>query len=141
MIDETLRMSGRFRSIFAGVNAGIGLSTMESTVLAVVVEAPTPPTVPQIGRSLGHPRQVIQRAVNSLVDAGIVETRENPDHKRARMLVPTAKGRAIKGHADAGAGGIADELLKEIEPALCQRVTRDLRTVRGVIEAYLRAKA
>src|SRR5690242_20280581 len=92
MIDEVLRMGGRIRSMFGEVNAGAGLSAMETTVLTAVVEARFPPTVPQIGRSLGHPRQVIQRAVNALLERGYLDTSDNPEHKRARLLTPTAEG-------------------------------------------------
>jgi DNA-binding MarR family transcriptional regulator len=140
MVDEVVRMSGRLKSIFAHVNSGAGLSSMENTVLAAVVEASTPPTVPQIGRSLGHPRQVIQRAVNSLIEEGIIETRPNPEHKRARLLVPTLKGGQLKAKAHASADEIVLELFRRLEPGLCERVTSDLHSARSVIEDYLRAR-
>src|SRR5437899_1679668 len=77
LFDEVLRTQGRLRSVFADVNAATGLTSMEATVLTAIVEARFAPTVPQIGRSLGHPRQVIQRAATSLIAAGIIETRAN----------------------------------------------------------------
>jgi len=140
MIDEVLRMSGRIRSIFGDVNAGTGLSAMETTVLTAVAESRFPPTVPQIGRSLGHPRQVIQRAVNALVDGGYLETSDNPEHKRARLLTPTAEGLRLKHEADARANEIAELLLKEMDGDLCREITRDLHQARVIIERHLKAK-
>lgn len=139
MIDEILRMSGRIRSVFGEVSAGTGLSAMETTVLTSVVEARFPPTVPQIGRSLGHPRQVIQRAVNALVEGGHLETSENPDHKRARLLTPTAEGLRVKHEADARANQIAGLLLEEMDGDLCREITKDLRQARAIIERHLKA--
>jgi DNA-binding MarR family transcriptional regulator len=139
MIDEILRMSGRIRSVFGDVSAGTGLSAMETTVLTAVAESRYPPTVPQIGRSLGHPRQVIQRAVNALVEAGLLDTSDNPEHKRARLLTPTAAGLRVKREADARANKIAELLLKEMDGDLCREITRDLRQARAIIERHLKA--
>src|SRR5438270_8338972 len=96
MADELIRLNARLRSLFSGVTAATGLAPMELTVLTAVVEARTAPTVAQIGRGIGHPRQVIQRAVNGLVQAGLVETAPNAHHKRAPILLPTATGRDVK---------------------------------------------
>ena len=47
-------------------------------VLSAVAGALSPPTVPQIGRSLGHPRQVIQRIADALVARGLIGFEDNP---------------------------------------------------------------
>src|SRR6266540_1759526 len=85
LLDEVIRAQGRLRSVFADVNSATGLTSMEATVLTAIVEARAAPTVPQIGRSLSHPRQVIQRAATTLIQTGLIETRPNPDHKRAPL--------------------------------------------------------
>ena len=86
LVDEIARLNGRLKSAFAASRRAVGLGDSEIMVLNAVVEAERPPTVAQIGRSLGHPRQIIQRAANSLVADGLIETRPNPDHKRAALL-------------------------------------------------------
>ena len=83
------RLQGRLKGAFTDSRLSTGLGETEMTVLNAVAEAPSPPTVPQIGRALGHPRQVIQRAANALITAGLIATRDNPDHKRAVLLIPT----------------------------------------------------
>lgn len=140
MIDEVIRINGRLRSIFAGVNAATGLAPMESTVLTAVVQSRAPPTVPQIGRSLGHPRQVIQRAANALIGAGLIETAANPHHKRAPLLLATPAGLERKHQADAHASQAANALLEALGEDRCDRLTRDLRDMRTDIEAHLRAR-
>jgi len=140
VIDEVVRLQGRLKSIFAESNGVTGLPSMELTVLTAVVEAASAPTVPQIGRSLGRPRQVIQRAANALIGAGLIEAAPNPHHKRALLLLPTRRGRALKRKADARARRTADSFLRRIDAARCSRMAEDLRELRGEIEAYLRAK-
>lgn len=138
--DEVMRLQGRLKSIFAGSNGGTGLPSMELTVLTAVVEATDAPTVPQIGRSLGRPRQVIQRASNALIDSGLIEAAPNPHHKRAPLLLPTRRGKAIKRQVDARAIKAADAFLRGIDAARCSRLVEELRELRGEIEAHVRAK-
>ncbi|TAL01473.1 MAG: MarR family transcriptional regulator [Rhodospirillaceae bacterium] len=139
MVDEIMRVHGRLKSIFSGASAALGLSSMESTVLTAVVEAHSAPTVPQIGRSLGHPRQVIQRAATALVAAGLIATAPNPNHKRAPLLLPTRRGQKLKDQSDTLAIEAANALLKRLDKAKCRRIANDLGELRAEIEAYLRA--
>jgi DNA-binding MarR family transcriptional regulator len=140
LIDEVMRLQGRFKSIFAGSNSVTGLPAMDLTVLTAVVEAAGAPTVPQIGRSLGRPRQVIQRATNALIEARLIEAVPNPHHKRAPLLLPTRRGKAVKRKADASALRQADAFLRRIDAARCRRLAEGLRELRGEIEAYIRAQ-
>jgi DNA-binding MarR family transcriptional regulator len=140
LIDELIRAHGRLKSIFTDVNAASGLSSMESTVLAAVVESVAAPTVAQIGRSLGYPRQVIQRAANTLIAAGLVETAPNPSHKRAMLLVATREGRSRKQQAETHAEDVIRPLLARLDAAKCRSVAEDLRELRSEIEAFLRSQ-
>lgn len=49
-------------------------------------------TVPQIARRRRVSRQHIQALVNPLLDAGLVEKGDNPDHKRSPMIQLTGAG-------------------------------------------------
>lgn len=140
MIDEVMRLGTRLQALFVGARATTGLSPMEAMVLAAVVQAPAPPTVPQIGRSLGRARQVVQRAASSLIEGGLVAIRPNPDHKRAPLLVATAAGKALKTRVDRRAIAAADALLRVVEPGKCNRLTDELRQLRHEIEAHLRTR-
>lgn len=140
LIDATSRLRGRLKSAFAGSADDLGLSEMEITVLNAVTEARTPPTVPQIGRALGHPRQVIQRAANTLTDAGLIEPAANPDHKRAVLLLPTAAGEELKREADARGHEIAAQLLRSVDPALVIQANALLETLRLQLDAHFRTE-
>jgi len=113
---------------------------METTVLLSVAESGSAPTVPQIGRSLGHPRQVIQRAANALIAAGLLETMPNPDHKRAALLSVTDDGLSLKNRTSARAIKVGNELLKVVDPARCETVAQELHELRSDIEAFLRSR-
>ncbi|MCB2079865.1 MAG: MarR family transcriptional regulator [Novosphingobium sp.] len=140
LIDEVSRLQGRVKSVFAVARQGVGLGESEITVLNAVVEAERPPTVPQIGRSLGHPRQLIQRAANSLKAAGLIEMLENPDHKRAPLLAATTAGVALKRQADALADEAAEALVPAADILDAREATKALRALRRQLEAQLRGK-
>jgi DNA-binding MarR family transcriptional regulator len=141
LIDALARTQGRLRAAFAPAREGSGLSDIEHTVLVAVVEARNAPTVPQIGRSLGHPRQVIQRAANQLVEAGLIAARTNPDHKRASLLVPTEAGRAIQAAANRQAAQIAAGLMSDLDPEQVQQATALLTVIRAGIEHHEKDQA
>jgi len=136
--DELIRLNGRLKAMFAGARRPDGVGDSEMTVLNAVVEADRPPTVPQIGRSLGQPRQLIQRAANSLIAAGLIEAVPNPDHKRAVLLRATEQGIAIKREIDARADAIAEEIANGIDPDSVHAASAALRAIRKQLEARLR---
>jgi DNA-binding MarR family transcriptional regulator len=138
LVDEVTRLHGRLKSTFAASRREAGLGESEMMVLNAVVGAQQPPTVPQIGRSMGQPRQIVQRAANSLADVGLIETAPNPDHKRAVLLLPTAKGITLKREADARADAIAAELGQDLDQEAARGATQALRDVRKQLEARLR---
>lgn len=141
VIDEMLRLQSCFEELFAEVANASSLSTLQKLVVFAVFEAPVPPTVPQIGRDLGHPRQVIQRVVNELVDAGLMEKAPNPHHKRASLLIPTEKAKKMSREAEARAFDTAEAFLGTINAMRCNNLIRELKALRQAIEAYTQDKA
>lgn len=137
--DELIRLGGRMKATFAGARREEGLGDSEMSVLNAVVEADRPPTVPQIGRSFGQPRQLVQRAANSLMAAGLIEAEANPDHKRAVLLLPTERGTALKREIDERADAIAAEIGAGVDTDLIREATAALNTIRKQLEARLRA--
>jgi DNA-binding MarR family transcriptional regulator len=134
-VDEVGRTQGRLLEATAMFGAAEGLSGAQLTVLAVVVNAPFSPTVPQIGRSLGHTRQAVQRLAASLASLELVEFVDNPDHKRARRLAPTEKGLALYRRVDAQSRGWTARILAAIDPDDIDAATRTLRVVRQFLQA------
>lgn len=138
-LDELARARGRTTAAFRDIRIMHGLTEVENVVLTAVTGARTPPTVPQIGRSLGHPRQVIQRAADTLVGRGLLAWRDNPDHKRARLLTPTKEGGRLRHLADLAGIERAERVAATIDPALLAATVAGLRTIREAIEANLKA--
>ena len=136
--DELIRLNGRMKSLFAGARRPEGLGDSEQSVLNAVVEADHPPTVPQIGRSYGQPRQIVQRAANSLIDMGLIEAVPTPDHKRAVLLRATEQGLAVKRDIDARADALAAQLCPQEQAEIVREATQALRAVRKQLEAQLR---
>jgi DNA-binding MarR family transcriptional regulator len=138
LVDEVSRLNGRLKSVFAETRRTVGLGESEMMVLNAVVEAERPPTASQIGRSLGVPRQLIQRAAYALAAEALIETRPNPDHKRAALLVATAAGRALKQRADRAADQIAADLARDLDMTAAASAVHSLRGVRKALETQLR---
>lgn len=73
--------------------APLGLTSARWQVLGTVAMAPAPQPVAHIARDMGLARQSVQRLVNELADAGLVDLKDNPHHRRAKLVVLSAKGR------------------------------------------------
>ncbi|AXI76198.1 MarR family transcriptional regulator [Peterkaempfera bronchialis] len=135
LIDEILRTRGRLVTATPALGAEEGLTGSQSLVLAAVIRAVQPPTVPQIGRSLGHTRQAVQRTADALAQRGLIEFVDNPDHKRARRLVPTERGRAVDEDVQDRSRVWADRVTEGMDPGDLVAATETLRTLRTRLEA------
>lgn len=140
LVDEIARLRGRLSSAFSPVRQKHGCSDLEMLVLSAVAGAATPPIVPQIGRSLGHPRQVIQRVSDDLERRGLLRFVDNPEHKRARLLTLTEAGRVLKASADRDGLQIAEDLAGTLDVGTLAHLVAGLRLLRERIEATLRTQ-
>jgi DNA-binding MarR family transcriptional regulator len=89
---RTFRANGRFLAAGDDLAAGEGLTSARWQVLGAVALAGGPLTVPQIARRMGLTRQSVQVSANRLLDEGLVEARENPDHRRSPLIALTELG-------------------------------------------------
>jgi DNA-binding MarR family transcriptional regulator len=86
------RLNGRFLDLAEDLARPAGLTAAWWQVLGAVLTAPLP--VSAIARDMGITRQAVQRTADLLVDRGLLTYRENPAHRRAKLVVPTAEGRS-----------------------------------------------
>jgi len=86
------RLNGRLLDVAEQITRGTHLSAARWQVLGAVL--PAPMTVAGIARSMGLTRQSVQRLADALVREGLCDYRENPAHRRAKLLVPAARGLA-----------------------------------------------
>jgi DNA-binding MarR family transcriptional regulator len=123
MSDDQELLSGAALAVFK-------LTAAWWQILGAVLPEPLP--VAGIAREMGITRQSVQRIADLLVERGLAEYRDNPAHRRAKLLAPTAEGRAAvrrigPAHATAAhalAGKLGADRFADILDGL-----RDLSTV------------
>ncbi len=135
IVDEVLRLQSCFENVFADLKSLSGLSTLQKLVLSCVLDSPVPPTVPQIGRNLDRPRQVIQRVAKELAREGLLETAPNPHHRRALLLVPTPAALELARQAEERATETTRSFLGKVNAKRCRALTDELRDLREALEA------
>lgn len=140
LVDEVSRMQGRVKSLFAEVHADTGLRPVENLVLNAIEESASPPSVSQIARSIGQPRQVIQRAVNELDEAGYIKKLPNPAHKNVPLLALKAKGSKLKEKSNARSLAIAEEFLSRVDRDHYRDIALALKVMRKELETFSREK-
>lgn len=77
-----------------------GLTSARWQMLGALALAGQPLTAPQIAVSMGVTRQGAQKQLNLLAQGGLVETRDNPQHKRSPLFVLTQQGRQTYASVD-----------------------------------------
>ncbi|HEX3957717.1 MAG TPA: MarR family transcriptional regulator [Trebonia sp.] len=139
LVDEVLRLQGRLLALNTDQGAAENLTGAQLLVLTAVVNSERPPTVPQIGRSLGHARQSVQRIADALIARGLLASKQNPDHKRAPLLTPTEAGRGAHSRVHERSQAWITRVTAGIEPDSIANATETLRTLRVQMEAVLAA--
>lgn len=93
LILATFRLNGQLLAVGDRLTEKAGLSSALWQVLGAIDDGPL--HMAQIARNMGLTRQSVRRTANILAEKGLVYFLENPDHKRAKLLVLTEKGRDI----------------------------------------------
>lgn len=94
LVLETFRLNGRLLAAGDRMVAPLGLTSARWQVLGAVAHAPHPGPVAHLARAMGLTRQNVRRIVGDLVLDGLLALRPNPHHRRAPLVVLTAKGEA-----------------------------------------------
>lgn len=74
------------------IHAELGISAPKRTLL-MDLHREGAHTVPTLAAARYISRQIIQTQVNELKKAGLVAAKPNPEHRRSKLIVLTAKGR------------------------------------------------
>ncbi len=91
LILETFQFNGRLLAAGDRLTKPLGLTSSRWQVLGAI-EAQSL-SVAQIARKMGLARQNVQRLADLLEKERIVEYAPNPDHKRAKLVCLTKRGR------------------------------------------------
>jgi DNA-binding MarR family transcriptional regulator len=126
---QVARLGGEFTATGEGLAALGGQTLARWVVLDAAEDGPA--SVAQIARGLGMARQSVQRVADLLVRDRLAVYEDNPDHQRAKLLRPTARGRralvtistAQKAWADTLGAEIGEAELREVS-AMLERIQR-----------------
>lgn len=86
----TFRLNGRLIAAGDSLTKPFGLTSALWQAMGPLATGPLP--VPRIADAMGLTRQSVQRSVNVLFERGLVSFAANPAHKRAKLVMLTAKG-------------------------------------------------
>ncbi|GAA6189198.1 MarR family winged helix-turn-helix transcriptional regulator [Litorivita sp. NS0012-18] len=95
LILEVFRLNGALLAASDALVADIGLTSARWQVMGGIALKPDPRPVAWIADDMGLSRQAVQRIVNDLQKAGLVELRPNPHHARAKLVALTETGAQV----------------------------------------------
>ena len=95
LVLEIFRLNGLLIASGDALVAGTGLTSARWQVVGAIALQQGRAPVAHIANAMGLTRQSVQRIADELEKTGIVEFRDNPHHKRAKLVTLTAKGQAL----------------------------------------------
>jgi DNA-binding MarR family transcriptional regulator len=135
VIREALRLNGPLAASADALVADLAITGARYQVLAALAALPAPEPVGRLARLLGLSRQNVQRIVNELLIDRLVRLDDNPHHRRAKLVVPTPRGRRICEEAEKRQGPWANLLVTGITQDQIAAALHVLRTLRYRLEA------
>ena len=129
LILETFRLNGELQTAGDRLVADLSLTSARWQVLGAIGMASTLLPVARIARNMGLGRQLVQRLVSELAGQDVVGFAPNPHHQRGRLVVLTAKGKAVLAVAMQRQGPWVDALAQDLAARDIQTALRVLRTL------------
>ena len=133
LIMETFRFNGRLLAAGDRLTKPVGLTSSRWQVLGAI-EAESL-SVAQIARRMGLARQNVQRLADALKEERIIEYATNPDHKRAKLVGLTERGRSAMRQLGQLQELWANETTSGVSAAEIQAASDVLRKLRSRLEA------
>jgi DNA-binding MarR family transcriptional regulator len=94
LIDATRLAFNQMRSSADAAHADLGVTAAMRAMLERLARG-GPQTVPDMARARNVSRQHIQKIVDNLGEAGLIDLQANPAHKRSPLVVLSADGRKL----------------------------------------------
>jgi DNA-binding MarR family transcriptional regulator len=117
----------RLKALADAMHRDLGITASMRAVMESLAEKQQP--VPQIARTKGVSRQHIQASVDALLRKGLVELRENPAHKRSRLVTLTAQGQTAFAEIRRREVSVLAQLADGVAPATLNTTSELLRTL------------
>jgi DNA-binding MarR family transcriptional regulator len=136
LIFEIFRTYARLNAVGDDLTKELGLSSARWRVLGSACwEAKT---ASAIARERGLTRQSVQQIVDSLVKEGLLELRENKNHKSAKLVAPTSVGRAVARRLYEKSIGWQNHIAEAAPASHIEITTRTLVQLRNRLEKKYR---
>lgn len=137
LVLPVFELNGEFLAAARDIAEPVGLTPAWWQVLGATLDEPLP--VAEIARrvGLGLARQSVQRTADLLVARGWASYRDNPLHRRAKLLEPTPAGRDTLAGLTAAQHSWADAVGEAVG---VDALRTALVTIRAVIDASLAAR-
>lgn len=126
-------LNGQFLAVSEELARPAGLTAAWWQVLGAVLREPLP--VAGIARAMGITRQSVQRIADLLVERGLAAYAPNPAHRRAKLLTPTAEGRAAVARIEPGHAELAARLAAELGEEAFAETARVLERLSRAMDA------
>lgn len=97
------------------LTADMGLTSARWKVLGAVALSEVPLTVAQIARTMGQARQSVQRIADQMNADGLIAYKDNPAHKRAKLIMLTRSGKDVYAALETIQAPWANEIAEDIE--------------------------
>jgi DNA-binding MarR family transcriptional regulator len=129
LILETFHFNGRLLASGNRLTEEFGISSALWQVMGAIDQGPR--TVSQIARMMGLSRQSVQRSANALHNKGIVAFMDNAEHKRAKLVTFTDKGRMVMDLVTRVQIAWANDIASKFEESEITAATRLMRRLAG----------
>ncbi|WP_197446741.1 MarR family winged helix-turn-helix transcriptional regulator [Tautonia plasticadhaerens] len=132
LVLEVFRLNGLLLAAGDRMAGPSGLTSARWQVLGVVDHAPV--SVAHVSRIMGLTRQSVQTTADALERDGFVEYRDNPHHRRAKLIALTEKGRIALRQVEARQAIWADRTGKAVGEEALRTAVEGLRRARQRLE-------
>jgi DNA-binding MarR family transcriptional regulator len=126
------RLNGQFLAVAEELAEPAGLTAAWWQVLGAVLQSPQP--VAGVARDMGITRQSVQRIADLLVARGLAQYRDNPAHRRAKLIVPTDAGRAAVARITPAHAALARRLVRVMGADELARAIGALRDLSAALD-------
>jgi DNA-binding MarR family transcriptional regulator len=132
LVLEIFRLNGRL--LAAGDRLGLphGLTSARWQVLGALAGGPR--TAAQIARAMGLARQSVQRLVDTMLASGVLASDANPEHRRARLIALTPRGRKLYDAVMAAQAAWANRIARGAPVGAIDGACRTLAALRRRLE-------
>ncbi len=136
LIWHTRRLFQQLRETSDQLLTGTGINSSQRAVLEFLIKDGEQ-TVSSMAKDKNVSRQHIQKVVNVLLEQGLIQAMDNPEHKRSPLMKATANGKKLFQRVAAK----ESELIKSISGNFTAKdINTSLETLKQ-IEALLKSKS